>query len=442
MSTRSIARALLLGAVFGLVGCDKPQEKTETPEPEPGEPAAQTTPDAQPDASEPAAPQEQALPRVQDRDPEEERRKMSLSRDRSAQAEKLLVSGQLKQAVDQSRAALRIHEQNVHAMLVMGEAYFKMGKYELTQTVTSSAVVVDPKVQDPTELSQAYNLKGFAYLAMGKPNSATEAFKKAAETDANNAAAWNNLGTRYLEGGDFKTATSCFEYVVKIDPTFAKGHLNLGAALRAQRRWTEAEKAFNDALARKSNYAEAYFNLGVLYLDADPYPGVPTEARLKKAIAYLTKYRDLAAKGKAQAQTVSVSKAAQQGPTRTESVGVAAADDYMAVAKKALDREKRRQEREAKRAQKGGGDAQGEGTEASDGAADGTGEAGAEGGAAPEAAPPTGTAGESGPKPQQPGVQKPGVVWAPVRRRWIRDRASTWREVRPVPGEQIDLTRT
>jgi tetratricopeptide (TPR) repeat protein len=56
-------------------------------------------------------------------------------------------------AIELAREALRIHEQNVEAMLVMAEAYLKQNKHELTQTVTSSALAVDPKLLSPAETS-------------------------------------------------------------------------------------------------------------------------------------------------------------------------------------------------------------------------------------------------------------------------------------------------
>jgi hypothetical protein len=71
---------------------------------------------------------------------------MALSRQQSAQAHTALRTGSVQQAIELSREALRIHEQNVDAMLVMAEAYLKQGKHELAQTVTGSALAVDPKL--------------------------------------------------------------------------------------------------------------------------------------------------------------------------------------------------------------------------------------------------------------------------------------------------------
>ena len=218
----------------------------------------------------------------------------ALSRQESAQAAAALRSGSLPQSIELAREALRIHEQNVEAMLVMAEAYLKQDKHELTQTVTSSALAVDPKLLTPTETSRIHNLKGFAYLAADKQNLATQSFRKAAEVDARNATAWNNLGAQYLRTGNFKTAGDCFTYATKLDPAFYKAHLNLGSARRALGDVVNAERSYQTALKLRPEYREAYFSLGVLYLDASEFPGTDTATRLTRALNNFSKYRELA----------------------------------------------------------------------------------------------------------------------------------------------------
>ena len=309
--------------------------------------------DAPPTAGTPEAPAAAAsadkskpLPKVRDRDPEEEKKKLALSHQRSAEAAKHLASGRLVEAIDHSRQALKIHEQNVEAMLVMAEAYYRQKKFELVQAVTSSALAVDEKVRTGPETSRAHNLKGFAYTQMGQDNLATQAFRMAAEADEKNASAWNNLGTRYMQAGDVATAKQCFGYALELEPKFAKAHVNLGAALRADGKVQDAEKSLQTALKLKPNYPEAYFNLGVLYLDADPYPGLETIARLEKAISYLTKYRDLAIADGPEGPSAKKGPKVAPGPA---AVSQARADDYIRVAKKGIDREQRRLEREKTR---------------------------------------------------------------------------------------------
>ena len=407
---RRTLRAAAGGAVIMLVlaGC-RPEGATDSPD-GPREKVdldgleANATPSA--DAGTPAAPAAAAdkakgLPKTRDRDPEEEKKKLALSHQRSAEAQKHLEAGRLVEAIDHSRQALRIHEQNVEAMLVMAEAYFRQKKFELVQAVTSSALAVDEKVRTPQESSRAHNLKGFAYTAMGQDNLATQAFRKAAEADDKNAAAWNNLGTRYMQAGDIATAKQCFAYALELDPRFAKAHLNFGAALRAEGKWQDAEKSFDTALKLRPNYPEAYFDLGVLYLDADPYPGLETIGRLEKAIAFLTKYRELAIADGPEGPSPTSSKG--RGPKVAPGpapVSKARAEDYIRVAKKGIEREQRRIDREKARGEKKPEAAGGGGTDATPASGDG-----------PTPAKPGGAAKPAGPgdPPSQPGAGDPGT---------------------------------
>ncbi len=348
-----------LGVTLGVIPACKSPESTEVPDD--GDTAALERLEAR-DPANPApaagatapvaAGKAKPVPTVRDRDPEEERKKLALSHERSAQAAKHLAGGRFVEAIDHCRQALKIHEQNVEAMLVMGEAYYRQQKFELVQAVTSSALAVDEKVRTGQETSRAHNLKGFAYVQMGQDNLATQAFRMAAEADEKNASAWNNLGTRYMQAGDIATAKQCFGYALELDPRFAKAHVNIGAALRADGKLEDAEKSLQVALKLRPNYPEAYFNLGLLYLDAEPYPGLETTARLEKAIGYLTKYRELAIADGPEGPSAAGTKKGPKVAFGPAAVSQARADDYIRVAKKGIDREQRRVEREKTRSEK------------------------------------------------------------------------------------------
>ena len=211
------------------------------------------------------------------------------------------------------------------------------------------------------ETGRAHNLKGFAYLAADKQNLATQSFRKAAEADARNATAWNNLGAQYLRTGNFKTATDCFTYATKLDPSFYKAQLNLGNARRAQGDVVNAERSYQTALQLRPDYPEAFFSLGVLYLDATEFPGLDTTTRLTRALNFFSKYREGAIAtgagagdrpGDDVARVRSGSKAAKAKPAPgKEWVSIAQADLYIDLAKKGLEREKKREERSQKRSQ-------------------------------------------------------------------------------------------
>ncbi|MBL4685437.1 MAG: tetratricopeptide repeat protein, partial [Nannocystaceae bacterium] len=334
--------------LFVLGACDGNRPRSNTPGGADGDDPGSRM-EGREDQAETAAPQvastpkpERLRPSVQDRDPEEEKKKMAESRKQGVAARKLLAKGRLNDAIKASRNALRIHEQNVDAMLVIAQAYFRQGKLEITLAVTGSALAVDEKVRTPAETSEIHNLRAFAYDKMGKSSLATESFKEAAQADDKNAAAWNNLGTRYLAAGDTATALGCFTYALELDANFPKAHVNNGAALRASGQVEAAEKSFVKALQLKPNYGAAYFNLGVLYLDADPFPGLDTAQRLNKAIEFLSKYQSSAG-----SVSSGVGKKPGKGSRGAAPVSRERADDYIRVARKGIEREQRRKGREA-----------------------------------------------------------------------------------------------
>ncbi|HWB81218.1 MAG TPA: hypothetical protein VG755_39915, partial [Nannocystaceae bacterium] len=67
-----------------------------------------STADAAGDAKAAGPVDKKAVPKVRDRDPEEEKKKLALSHQRSAEAEKMLAGGRYTEALDHSRQALKI----------------------------------------------------------------------------------------------------------------------------------------------------------------------------------------------------------------------------------------------------------------------------------------------------------------------------------------------
>jgi Tfp pilus assembly protein PilF len=297
---------------------------------------------------EPAKP---AVVHPQDRDPNQEKAKMKRSRDKSAKAKQKLRAGQLDAAITEARNALRDHEQNVEAMLVIAEAFYRQGKHELVLSVTGSILKVDAKVLAAEEKSQAYNLMGFAYLQAGLRGNAHTAFKNAAETDEHNAAAWNNLGISYMWRGETQLAENCFEYAASLDAKFPDVQLNWGAALRANGKLAEAEVAYREAIKLRPDWAEPHFNLGVLYLDAEQLPKLDEIAKLEAAVAAFQKYKSLAGAGKTSLERSSKKARGASDAMGNELVSIAQADLYIKAANKSIESEKRRIEREQSRKQ-------------------------------------------------------------------------------------------
>lgn len=225
-----------------------------------------------------------------DRDPERELKQMKRSRLQSRRAAELLRSGRLTEAIEKARAALRTHELNVDAMLIVSEVFFRQQKYDLALSVATSALRVDARVMTASQRSRAFELQGFAHFALEREPLALEAFRRAVETDANNASAWNNLGIAYFRQGDFSGAEHCFREAVGLDAESIESASNHAAALRSLGQLDRALAVYTELTQRKSPAPELFFNLGLLYLDAPALAGLDDLARLRRAIESFERY--------------------------------------------------------------------------------------------------------------------------------------------------------
>jgi tetratricopeptide (TPR) repeat protein len=132
-------------------------------------------------------------------------------------------------------------------------------------------------------------------------------FKKAVELNANHASALVNLGVHQLENSQYSEALSSFERLVQqFNRNDAITLTSLGSAYRGHAadyptgtpdrddNVRKAEAAYKRALQNNSNYGPAYYNLGLLYLDNDPFPGLPDNLlRLNTAKSYFDQYKNM-----------------------------------------------------------------------------------------------------------------------------------------------------
>ncbi|HET6344952.1 MAG TPA: tetratricopeptide repeat protein, partial [Myxococcota bacterium] len=240
---------------------------------------------------------------------------------RAALAQLLARTGRLDEAHSQAIEVLHHDERSAGAMLALGMAYRRQGKFELGQLALNQALEVDPT------LGEAYNELGLVFLAQKDKAKAVQAFEKAAQARPRVAAILNNLGVLQTEVGAFKAAVSSLQGATALEPGRAEYALNLGNALRGDQQYVEAEAAYQKALA--AGNVDALFNLGVLYLDNE-LPGKDVVTRYRTCMRYLDEYRDKAG--------------AAADPARL--------DEYRATAQKAIDSEEKRQARDRQRAER------------------------------------------------------------------------------------------
>lgn len=280
-------------------------------------------------------------------------------------------------AINESKAALAVDETSVDAMVLLAQAYYVKGYFDLVQDVLEKALE-----RNGAQNKKLHFLFGLIHDRNKRADQALDEYQKAVAVDPNYKSALMNLGVHYLRNKRYQDAARLYERLTgQLAYKTAASLTNLASAYRglsaefgtsdAGRRndlLLRAERTYKAALAADRNYANAYYNTGLLYLDADPFPEGKADMdmvkRLQKAKSQFDEYRRL--------------------PGADQKL----ADEQVAVAQKLIDKENRARqkasEREAKRKAREAKDA----AKAKDDAKDA---ARPKDGAAPDASKPSGT---------------------------------------------------
>ncbi len=233
-----------------------------------------------------------------------------------------------------ARQALDLDETNVEAMIMLAHGYYMKGYDDKVEAVLTLAQKQRAGQNHPV----LWMLFGLVYDRTNREDQALAAYEKATQLKPDYLAALNNRGAIYLKRHRFADAIPVFEQVVQIEEKSPRAHTNLGSAYRGRSADVQDQKDLRDQLLRRAeqeyklaitqdpSYAPAYFDLGLLYLDADPYPGLETLTRFQQAQRFLSQYKQTA------------------GPA-----GVPAVDDYLAAAQKGIEREQKLLERKKKK---------------------------------------------------------------------------------------------
>lgn len=262
-----------------------------------------------------------------------------------AKLQVLLYNERYEDVIREAKAVLRKDERNVRAMMNMAQAYHRLGKHELAESILTQVADIS---HDDALLGDVRNMLGFVYIALADDFRARSSFEKALTHRPDHAEAHNNLGVLYHKARDYSGAADEFERAVALQPRFKQGFLNLGNARKGAKDYPSAEKAFLEAIRIDSGYAPAYFNLGILYLDGE-FDGRDRKEQFQLAIDNFNRYK---AELKAEVP--------RDDP----------ADQYVEEAKKKIEIEIKREEQNREALQGGGDDSVDPGDGADDGAGD------------------------------------------------------------------------
>lgn len=206
-------------------------------------------------------------------------------------------------ALREAKAALAIDAANVDAAAMVAFAYYHKKLYDTAELVLDDVIKREAAKQN----AQIYYVYGLVYDHTNRPDLAVRAFEKAVSLDPNHASALIDLGEHQIMNQRYAEAQSSLEKA-----TQAMGRKDavtltlLGSAYRGHaadfpagngqhdQLVKSADGAYKRAIQANASYGPAYYNLGLLYLDNDPFPGVPDSlTRLNTAKGYFDNYKNM-----------------------------------------------------------------------------------------------------------------------------------------------------
>ncbi|WP_428267993.1 tetratricopeptide repeat protein [Haliangium sp.] len=208
-------------------------------------------------------------------------------------------------ALAAAREALAADATSIDAVVLMAHAYYVKGHDDTAE------VMLDTLYRERESSRQnpnLYYLYGLIYDRTDRPERALNAYTRAVQIDPRHKSALINLGAQHLRTKRYTEAAQIYELLVgELNLKTAVVWTNLGSAYRGRstdypatsperdQLLRQAETAYKRALAADRGYGPAYYNLGLLYLDADPFPGpsgpMDKLRRLAQAQTYFGEYR-------------------------------------------------------------------------------------------------------------------------------------------------------
>ncbi len=160
----------------------------------------------------------------------------------------------------------------------LGVAYYSKGMYDEAIAEYKKAIE-----SNPNDAKAHYGL-GFVYSKKGIFNEAIIEYKKAIEINPNDAEAHNNLALVYGKKGMPDEAIAEYKKAIEINPDLAEAHYNLALVYGGRKMYDEAIAEYKKAIEINPDDALAHRYLGILY----ELKGMYDEAIIenKKAIMY------------------------------------------------------------------------------------------------------------------------------------------------------------
>ena len=206
-------------------------------------------------------------------------------------------------ALREAREALKADATNVDAAAMVAFAYYHKKLYDTAELVLDDLIKRDV-AKNNANVNYVY---GLIYDHTNRPEQALKAYTAAVAINPNFPSALVNLGVFQLKNKQYTEAQNTFERLVnQFNRQDAITLTSLASAYRGRsgdlqagdpnrdNLIRQAEATYRRAMSANPSYGPAYYNMGLLYLDADPFPGITDPLqRVNAAKDYFDKYKNM-----------------------------------------------------------------------------------------------------------------------------------------------------
>jgi protein O-mannosyl-transferase len=168
--------------------------------------------------------------------------------------------GKYDLAIAEFEAALRINPNYFFALSNLGNVYGKKKQYAQTIIYTKQALE-----KNPNYAPGHYNLAKALHIT-GKPEKAMASYRSAVKYNPYFEEAFFNLGFLALEQKQFIEAISSFKNFLKMQPKHPKAHFGLGTVYAMMGNHGEAKQYYKNAIAYDPEFLSPYINLANLHM--------------------------------------------------------------------------------------------------------------------------------------------------------------------------------
>ena len=161
-------------------------------------------------------------------------------------AEMRRKQGRFEEALQAYRAVLAIDPEFAMAHAGMGDALFRLERYEKAVDALDRSVTLHP--YPPTATARLV-LMGSASRALGRRNVAVGYYERGVEMDPRNAEPLDHLAMMRFEEKRFGEALELYRTLLEVQPESAQTHSNLGSTLYYLNRPEDALRSFERALS-------------------------------------------------------------------------------------------------------------------------------------------------------------------------------------------------